>query len=296
MSPIDELGRARPDLAPDFGTLVRVFRELDPPSLSKLTETALAVDVLRFDAGQRVREALYDADIDYECFDVDTGQIPKTLLFYAGGSQPSQTAQRLLATYVDSGGTLVVFQDSPFGIQPADGVLRDDHRRPLTLHLGEHQVECFSTAFGWYRDVPGEPIVARRGISLTGQQGGDLHARLPEGERYIVGYHERRGQGSVICLGVRPSPELVLGVHRWLGVPIPSRAQAQNVTTALFEAPSGLRFLLAVNNGEEDRLARFQLDKAPRTALDLFSGTTWPVHDTFDIYLSRKSGTVLRLG
>ncbi len=297
MSPIDELGRARPDLAPEFAAIVRVFRELDPPSLRKLTETAVAVDVLRFDADQPVRGALYEGDIDYECFDVVTGQIPKPLLFYAGGDQPSQTAQRQLAAYVESGGNLVVFQRSVLGIRAFQGVLRDDHRRPLTLHLGDLEVECFSTTFGWYREVPGEPIVAQRGVAHTGQQGGDLHTRLPMGERYVVGYRERRGQGSVTCLGVRPSPEVVVGVHRWLSAAIPSRAQAQNVSTALFEAPNGTRFVLAVNNAEEDRFASIELDVPPRNASELFSGASWLVHGgALQIVLPRKSGTALRLG
>ena len=40
MSPITELGRFRPELSPAFAEMARLFRELDPPSLHKVTDTA----------------------------------------------------------------------------------------------------------------------------------------------------------------------------------------------------------------------------------------------------------------
>ena len=302
MSPIDELGRARPDLAAEFAAIVRVFRELDPPGLAKLTETAVAMDVLELAAhvggspGEPVLEALYQADIDYECFDVDTGQIAKPLLFYAATDQLSERGQEQLRRYVDGGGNLVVFQTNVLGVREPDGVLRDDHQRTLKVQLGPTQVECVSHTFGWYTEVPGEPIHAERGtVRAAGEQGHDLHRALPNGERHVVGYRQQRGQGSIVCLGLTPSPEIVVGLHRWLDVPIASRSVASNVSTALFQSPDGPRFLIAASNADDDRIARIELGESPRQATDLFTGASWPVGGPVDVALGARSGTALRL-
>src|SRR5215831_8690535 len=91
MSPITELGRLRPELAPTFAELVRLFRELDPSSLEKVTDTAATFNALERgahldEAGRDVLRALYAADIDYEFFDLDASVgVSKPLLFYAGG-------------------------------------------------------------------------------------------------------------------------------------------------------------------------------------------------------------------
>jgi hypothetical protein len=310
MSPIDELGRARPDLAGEFASIVRVFRALDPPSLEKVTDTAVAVDVLALGArvhgppGEALLEALYRADVDYECFDVETGRLARRLLVHAGADWLSMSAQQRLLDYVvEDGGILVFTQAWPvrdehlrplnlLGLRAPDGVLRDDHRRPLAL-LG---AECLSPVTGWYAETPGEPIVAERLPERGGeQQGLDWHARVPVGQRITVGYREQRGRGSIVCLAVQPSAELVLGVHRWLEVPIASRATTPHVSTALFRATGGGHVLIAVNNGDEDRVASIELSRQADTATDLFSGDCWPVGGSLGVRLPRKSGTALRL-
>ena len=302
MSPIDELGRARPDLAAEFGAIVRVFRQLDPPSLEKVGDTAVAMDVLQLAAhpsgppGEPVLEALYDADVDYECFDVDTGQISKRLLFYAAADTLTPAAQQQLSSYVHAGGTLVVFQNDVLDLARPHGVVRDDHRRPLTVELGSLAVQCISRIFGWYTAVPGEPIYAERGAAPgSGQQGHDLHRQLPIGERYIIGYREPRGRGSIVRLAISPSPEIVIALHRWLDVPIPSHALGPHVSTALFRAPDGTMMLIAVNNGDEERMVSIELSATCQRATDLFTGTSRPVHNALTVSLARKSGTALRL-
>ena len=56
MSPITELGRFRPDLAPTFAELVRLFRELAPPSLEKVVDTAATFNALGRYAIARLRK------------------------------------------------------------------------------------------------------------------------------------------------------------------------------------------------------------------------------------------------
>jgi hypothetical protein len=310
MSPIDELGRARPDLAAEFSALVRVFRTMDPPGLEKVTSTAVAMDVLQLAAsvgespGEAVLEALYQADVDYECFDVDTGHIEKPLLFYAGMDWLGEAAQRRLLEYVERGGTLVLLQTVPLrdermrplsvlGLQPPAGVTTGG---PLLVTLGTEQVTCHSEYLGWYTDTPGDRIVAeQQALAPRTQQGSDRHLELPAGERYVVGYREQRGRGSIVSLGVDPSPELVLAIYRWLDVPVACRAEVPHVSTALFQSESGTRYLVVVNTADEDRECRIELDCPCQQATDLFSGTTAPADTAVLVRLQRKAGTVMRL-
>jgi hypothetical protein len=157
-------------------------------------------------------------------------------------------------------------------------------------------VRCFSNTLGWYADVPGEPIVAERGAELQGgQQGHDLHTTLAVGERLTVGYRERRGGGSIVCLGLVPSPEVIVALHGWLGVPIASRVRSGSVSSALFRSRDGTRFLIAVNNGDEDRAVNVAVDASASRATDLFTGGSWSVTGVLEVMLSRKSGAALRL-
>jgi hypothetical protein len=290
MSPIDELGRARPDLVAEFADIVRVFRAMDAPGLVKLTDTAVAMDVLQLGArvagppGEGILEALYQADVDYECFDVDTGRIEKPLLFLSSGEWPSPH----LVDYVERGGTLVVFDAD------TTGLVRMAEGQPLAIQLGEQRVTCRGTLMGWYADAPGEPIRAER-MEEPGrtQQGTERHRQLSVGEQYVVGFREARGGGSIVRLGLQPSAELVLGLHQWLGVDIPSRAAA--ASTALFAARGGERYLVVVNHSDAEREVFVQLREAARRAIDLFGGMVSIVDGGFVVQVARKSGTVVRL-
>ncbi len=302
MSPIDELGRPRPDLAPEFAEIVRVFREMDPPSLEKLTDTAVAVDVLDLAAGlldERLLDALYAADIDYEFFDMESGNIHKRLLLCAA-TVLSESSEKRLLDYVDAGGTLVLFSDA-LHLKSPDGVLTTaGYPRRLRVELGASPITCSPDLFGWFAEVPGEPIWAERVANAPrSQQGLRLHDELPVGERYIVGYRERRGAGWIVQLGVPPTAELLVGLHRWLGLGLPSHSDLPQVSTALFRHANGQRFLVAVNNGQEPRHARVVLDEPARFAMDLFSRESQEISEgagsVVVVVLPRKSGTVLRL-
>src|SRR5207237_3299499 len=133
--------------------IVRVFRELDPPSLEKVTDTAVTFNALERgvvldDAGQDVLRALFAADIDYELFDVATGNMAKPLVFYGGGRWISPEEQQRLQAYVDGGGTVVCFQPPPnlLAVPEPAGVASAAAPQRLCLWLGDHQVELRSEA------------------------------------------------------------------------------------------------------------------------------------------------------
>jgi len=320
MAPVNELGNLRPDLFETYRAIVAAFHQLDPPALRKLTHTAATVEVLdrttRLDpAGDRVIEALYAAGIDYDCFDVATGQIARPLLFVAGGDVLDAAAQDRLLAYVEAGGNLVWFQPLPlrddslrpldrFGLPEPSGVLGAGYPNRLRLALGDRHVTLSSPSFFAYENVPGEPLVAER--APDAEMHGDelsLHVSLPVGARYVVGWREQRGAGTITGLGVEPSPAVVAALHAWLGLTPPCRARSGHVSTALFARGAAFA-LIAINQGDEDRHAIVDLDPAlfeagVYTVRDLFRGEAQQVDlraaGQITIWLPRKDGTALLL-
>lgn len=291
MAPINEYGRAHPELVAVFKRIVDLFRTVDPPALEKLTHTGIALDVLDRSSeigGFRdpVTDALYAADIDYECYDAATGEIARPVLFFAGGRWLDRDAQARLLVYVEAGGHLVFFQNLPqydaqlnpandLGLHAPDGVREG---APVRVCLGDrrnphveddangcpgdylHAVTLTPATVFEYDAPPGIPIRAERlrsGAQMLGEEA--IHHDLLTGTVCTVGYHERRGAGTITVLGLPPAPEIVAGVLRWLAIPIPSRARAPHISTALF-ARGADRVLIAVNNGAHDQHTLIDLE------------------------------------
>jgi hypothetical protein len=306
MSPITELGRFRPELAPAFEMVVRLFRELDPPTLDKLSETAVTLSVLERAAGVEsaggdLLAALDAADVDYELFDLDTGRLRRQLVLYAGGACVSDEAQARLVEYVESGGTLVLFQTLPpgrLGLRPPHGITTAADPQRLRLELGGQSVELSSPAVFAYADVPGQALIAERvAPRAPTQEGGHAHVLLPVGQRITVGYVDRRGDGRLVVMGVMPTPELLVALHAWLGVRIACRALSPSVHSAVFRR--GLEYFAVVTNtspqAREARL-RLELEPLPRRARDLLTGCETPVADgRLLVQVAARSGTAIRL-
>jgi len=305
MSPISDLGRFRPELAPAYADIVRVFRALDPPGLSRLCDTAATFNALERaadpESGQSVLRALYAADLDYAFFDLDSGGYDKPLLFYAGGAGISSEQLLRLRQYVEGGGTLVCLQPPALDglAAPPSRVATAAAPQRLRLNLGVHSVELSSDAVFVYADDLGEPIVAERIAPLPpSQEGGHSHVLLPIGERLHVGYARPVGRGRLVVLGVAPDPELMLAVHLWFGVSIPSRANSPRAQSALFERGDE-HFLIVTNTAPEDRdvLVRLDLPNAlPHSATDLRTGRDVVVVGSgVVVNVPARSGTAVRL-
>jgi hypothetical protein len=308
MSPITELARFRPELAPTFAEMVRLFRELDPPSLEKVTDTAASFNALErgahleSDAGRDVLRALYAADVDYEFMDLDSDDVSsKPLLFYAGGPLVSAEQLARLADYVERGGTLVLFQ--PDGLQTLvcvpTGVTTAAAPQRLRVPFGTSHVDLSSPAVFVYADPPGEPVVAERIAPLPPtQEGGHAHVLLPVGERLTIGYHARHGNGRLLVLGVAPDPECLLAVHAWSGVRIACRASTgQRIQSALFRR--GDEYFVVVTNTAphpQDAVLRLDLPAKLANARDLRSGLEARVTShSVTVRVPARSGTVVRL-
>lgn len=314
--PINEWGRTRPDLFAAFQQITALYHEIDPASLVKLTHTAVTFNTLQRGTerpGQDMLQSLAQADIDYEFYDVDGEKCDQPLLLYAGGNWLSEKAQGHLKNYIESGGHLVCVGTYPH---------LDDDLRPLNLLDVKDPPGILSGSPGglwlevlgsqvkspWafnYTETPGTPIVARR-LAPGGQTMEELSLQmgLQAGAGYTIGYTEPRGRGYLTVIGLASSPELLLMLHNFLNVRIPSRSLTSQVVTALFRRGEEL-YLIAANDAKDDRVADVKLDvNLPQNSCwqvrDLVSGQEWTADlrqsGRLTFPLPRKDGTILRLG
>jgi hypothetical protein len=311
--PINEWGRTRPDLFEAFQQITSLYHEIDPASLVKLTRTAVTFNTLQRGTerpGQDLLQALYEADIDYEFYDVDKKKCDQPFLLYAGGNWLSASAQEHLKAYVESGGHLICVGTYPHW---------DDNLRPLNLldvkdppgivsgSPGSLWLEVFGKKLKspWvfnYAETPGTPIIATR-LAPGNQTMEELSLQmgLQAGEQYTIGYTEERGHGCLTMIGLSPSPELLLALYEHLKVSLPSHSLTPQVSTALFRR-NGEFYLVAVNNGNEDKMTDVMLDKnllemPSWKARNLANGREWTInlHDHLTFPAPRKDGVILQL-
>ena len=314
--PINEWGRTRPDLFEAFRQVTHLYHEIDPASLVKQTNVAVTFDPLQRGTerpGQDLLQALYQADIDYEFYDINRGICDQPILFYAGGDWLSALGQEHLKFYVESGGHLVCL-----GMYPR----LDDQLHPLNLlgvkeppgmisgSPGKLWLDVLGNAIQsrWafnYSETPGIPIFAIR--QAPGNQTAEelsLQMGLQAGRQYTIGYTERRGKGLLTVIGLAPSAGLVLALQDYFNLRLPGRSLTPQVSTALFHR-AGEYYLLAVNHGEEDKTAEVlmlaeEFRKTPCwQARNLISGQEWTVDlrasGRLTFLLSRKDGAMIQL-
>jgi hypothetical protein len=324
MSPINEWGRTRPDLFAAFQEITGLFHELDPASLTKLTDTAVSHHALQRGTerpGQELLQAIYEAGVDYEFFSLDSdtghrGGDKKRLLFYAGGAWLPQAAQERLVAYLAGGGHLVCVGHYPRW----DGMLKPLNRLQipsdygivtgapnklrLAVPFGAQPATLQSPWLYHFNQVPGQPIVAER-LPATGivSEEVTLQTNLQVGRRYTVGYTQNVEQGRLTVLGLAPSAEMILAVHDAFNVPLYARSTTPAVATAVFRRDHDL-YLPVANNGREPKVAAITLDADLHQGrrwqvADMLSGDTWTADfastGSVTVSLPAKDGTVLRL-
>ncbi len=315
-SPINEWGNTRPDLFTAFQQITTLFNEVDPPTLTKLSNTAVTYSPLQrasIRPGQPLLEAFYEADSDYTFSDVENGHCQQPILFYAGGHWLGADAQQRLVDYVAHGGHLVCIGEYPrlddalrplnlLEIAEPDGIISS---APTTMSLDL----SVDTSLGlvrsqWlfdYQTTQGTPIYATR---LAAQDFGSeelkLMANVPTGDQYTVGYTEERGEGRLTMLGLAPTPAVLLALHDYFDVPIFGRSHTPTISTAIFQRHNDY-YLIVVNNGQEAKMADIELNIASQryNVRDLCSGATWQTNlaerNHLFVTLPRKDGTILVL-
>lgn len=303
MSPINEWGRVRPELYDVFKQLVRVFRQVNPPSLKKLTEVAVTFNPIQYAVRTLAHDnpilvALYNADVDYSVYDPRTGVPRAKVVFYSGNQWLERPAQANLRRYVEQGGTLVAFQDFP---------RRDDQFEPCN-EVGFYEPSRILFEFKKRFDLqlaphrPKIPVVSSV-FCFDEAEGEKIQVSLGPYGRQTVGYQKRIRKGRLIHLGFEPTAELILELLHFLNVPLYATSSTQGVKTALFSRGEKTHYLVVVNNGKEEKSALIRIPhlqgKGRFKVRNLLTGTKEVLSlervINFTVTLSRKDGGVFEL-
>ena len=303
MSPINEWGRRRDELCDVFKGLVDVYQEMKPFLLTKMTDIAVTFNPLQYAArtispDSLILTALYDADIDYDLFDPKAAVSQKKIVFYSGNQWLSQRAHENLRDYVASGGILVAFRNYPrkddsfnpcniLGFHDPTRILFEFRKRFVFSLPGGPSVEMVSSIYS-FKDVSGAPI-------RTSFENYGVHT---------IGYLKTLGKGKILHLGLEPTKDLLLEILRFFGIPFYSNSLTKDVKTALFSR-NGLYYLVAVNNGREDKSATVSFEvpgkKLKRFRLtNLFDGssqmcTAQNQKGSYTVELPRKDGRIFEI-
>lgn len=303
MSPINEWGRVRGELYDVFKQLVKAFKALRPTSLEKLSEVAVTFNPLQYAArtfshNSPILKALYDGDVDYEMCDPRFGIPDKKVLFYSGNQWLDMSAHENLRQYVAKGGTLVAFRSYPrkdedfkpyreIGFEDPERILFE-FKRQFTIKLG--------------KDAPAIPVNSSVYV-FKGEGCQKIQADLGSFGKQTVGYVKKVGKGRIIHLGVEPTSDLVLGVLKYLEVPLFAYSITRDIKTAVFSR-GGTHYLVVVNNGNEDKsatvfLPALETKRGWMTVRDLLTGEKFERHRErrriFNAPVSRKDGRLFEI-
>lgn len=300
MSPINEWGRTRPELYNVFRDLVRIFRQMNPPSLKKLSDVAVTINPIQYAArtlthNSPILVALYGADIDYSLYDPRVGITRSKVVFYSGNQWLERKAQENLRRYVEQGGILVAFRNFP---------RKDDHFEPTNI-VGFH--EPSRVLFEFKRRFDFQLAPDRPKIPVTSSvycfdqaEGEKIKVSLGPYGRQTVGYRKRIGKGQLIHLGFEPTAEIILEVLQFLKISLYAYSSTREVKTALYCRGGKKCYLVAVNNGKEEKSALIHIPylrgKGRLRVRELLSGETEVLNSDravkFTVSLSRKDGRV----
>lgn len=299
-SPINEWGRIRSELYEVFKELVSVYRKMDPPSLTKLTDTAVTYIPIQYAArtlshNHPVLSVLYDADIDYELFNPELGCCSKPFLFYSGNQWLDAKAHWNLRKYVERGGTLVAFRDFPrknerfeslsvIGFEePASSLFEFKKKFKIQFASNRPWVDLVSSVYS-FKDIKAQKI----------------QARLDNYGVHTVGYIKKIGTGRLVHLGFDPTIEFLPELFDYLKINIPVQSSTAQVKTSLFRR--GRKFyLVVVNNGEEAKSANIRLEALKRFKGKIYTRDLMADHpksmsperrNPFMVDIPRKDGRV----
>jgi len=305
MCPLNNRGQKRVDLFDSFRQFVALEKDIKPYEWQHCSKTGItyysphdspihsSLDIRdTFETSKK----LYEAGIDYTYYNLQKpGQKP-ALLFYDGLEWLDEKAQKVLVDYVEHGGHLVVFQKFPFlddkknpcnllGIPQPDGIDAQGYMntfyKDYEVHLGNETAYVeMPEAVYIYRNVPGEGIFASRfpaRYELNDNVLGEYQIMVNMGneKNLLVGYHQKKGKGTLTFLGTPPSPDLLVKLHNFLDVHISALPLCKNVQTIVYRR-NNLHYLVVLNNGQEGKGVTIQLDSTE------FPGKQYAVRDVLD--------------
>jgi hypothetical protein len=313
LCPIDEWGQVRHELYDVFRDLVRVFKEVLPHRLEKMTEIGVSFYPMHFTTRSIAKEdallkSLYDADIDYDFVDFEKEFSKKKVIFYAGASWLPRSIQKHLLAYVEKGGILVSFLNYPY---------QDEGRKPLNLMgfdepssiLGEREgIGCDK-----FLEIPlGDALYdikspfyifdhpQERPLEAQVKKNRNIVGQWSFSKKYTIGYIRKKGKGLLVQVGTNPTGSLLVGLLNELNIRLFCRSTTPETQTAVYRNKSNY-YIFIVNSGEESKSVRMEFSSRKpvfQKVVDLFSKEEYFLNitnkaATLEVPVDRKSGTVL---
>lgn len=219
-------------------------------------------------------EQLQQANLSFDYYNPVANERPATpILLYAGGDWIDAETEARLAAFLTAGGTLIAFNRYPrwrpdmrtrTGLGFVDPVGARPVNVPVEIRLGKETCElrdvghlgCKINLF-FYREVPGQPLLAR--LSLKAKEV-LLEQRAATAHEFVMGYVLMHGAGRIVHLGCNPSRRLLEAVLEELNQPAACVCDGAQVQTAIHAHEAGRLILYAINRGSVRQLCRVRLD------------------------------------
>ena len=305
MCPLNNRGQKRVDLFALLSQFIALEKEVEPHEWQNCSKTGITYYLphdspthssLSIRDTFEVSKKLYKAGLDHIFYNLQSPGRAPDLLFYDGLEWLDKKAQQVLLDYILNGGHLVIFQKFPFlddkknpcnllGIPQPDGIDAQGYMntfyKDYEVRLGNETAYVeMPKAVYVYRNVPGEGIFASRcparhelNDSVLGEY--QLIVNIGNEKNLLVGYHQKKGKGTLTFLGTPPSPDLLIKLHDFLKVHIPALPLCQNVQTIVYRR-NNLHYLVVLNDGQEGKGVTIRLDHTE------FPGKQYTVRDVLD--------------
>ena len=282
MSPINEWGRKQGEMFSAFSEVVHLYKEIDAATLDRVTNTSVAFH-LKHQCSKAILDdptlsAIYQAGIDFEFFNFASGNIRKSVLLYSGLRNLAAAEQTKLLHYVEDGGNLVLFDTLPvydednvhktniLGLVKPDGMMDvpflDHLASELLVDLKGEKILARAPFLFYHQDTPGEPIFSKpvdtvRIWDTAFEENRKIRGLMFE-KRYKVGYHEKRGKGTITVVSLKPTPELITSLLNYLGIVIPIRSQSSSIKVSLHKGNNAF-YAILINVGKKEIYAPIEI-------------------------------------
>ncbi len=305
MSPVNSRGQKRMEIFSIFKHFVEIKKEIKPYAWENCSSTGVTYysshdpsyhSVLEYGEFFGISKTIYSAGLDHIFYNLQSPGRAPALLFYDGLEWLDRKAQQVLLDYILNGGHLVIFQKFPFlddkknpcnllGITQPDGIdgqgYMNTFYKDYEVRLGNETAYVeMPKAVYVYRNVPGEGIFASRcparhelNDSVLGEY--QLIVNIESEKNLLVGYHQKKGKGTLTFLGTPPSPDLLIKLHDFLKVHIPALPLCKNIQVITYRR-NNLHYLVVLNDGQEGKGVTIQLDHTE------FPGIQYAVRDVLD--------------
>ncbi len=257
LAPINETGHIKRDI---FSIIKRINEGVDTLPVNKwerICPLAIAYSPQMGVIGKDIIYSFYELGYDYRIYNLEDPKFFPDVLFYRLGHTLPRNQVKVLKSYVEKGGKLILFTGYPlFGelgerrnllglIEPHG--LRASARIELEIP-GNPKIVSPSFIF---EKIPGTPIKAK----IIGSK--DRESLLEEysnfftserGKEFITGYRKPLGKGEIIIFGVDPFPEIIKSVLKMLDKRPPIRSLNKDTQISLFK-DNDTYYAVIVNRG-----------------------------------------------